>query len=164
MSHPWRHLPCSCHTFVWLKWLFLIFHLYLSGEAATSRLSSPLLQNLNFPSLLQPFVLLSLCTVAPWISVFWCIVQSRRVKPLFSLINVCLANTLIIASRANRIDNYTLYTEALSHSLCLSSIASHCFFHSFPSLLSFSIPLKPVVCHIYFCEHSGVFFPTCNWH
>lgn len=74
--------------------------------------------------------------------------------------NVCLANTLIISTRANRIDNYTLYTEALPHFLCLPIIPSHCFFHWVPSpRFSPSVFLKPIVFGIYFCEHHGVFFP-----
>lgn len=75
------------------------------------------------------------------IFVAWFILQSRGVMLCFSLINVCLENTLIISTRANRIDNYTLYEEALSlsHPLCFSFIPSHCFFHSVlsPILSSF---------------------------
>lgn len=117
--------------------------------------------NLNFLSL-SPFCF-SLCppyyqsSVSPRFihSVsffFFSLVHSAEqgVMLLFSVINVCLANTLIISTRANRIDNYTLYTEALSHSLCLSFIPSHCFFHSAPSLLSFSVVLDPIVCAICF--------------
>lgn len=45
------------------------------------------------------------------------------------LMDVCLANTVIITSRANRMDNYILYTEALSHCLCPSFVPSQCSFH-----------------------------------
>ena len=73
---------------------------------------------------------------------------------LFSLINVCLANTLIILIQANKIDNYTLYTEALS--LCLLFA-----FPSFPptaSSIQFHIPSLFVSSSLCVAESNVVFF------
>lgn len=63
----------------------------------------------------------------------WCGADGPGLLP--SLMNVCLANTVIITGRANRTDNYTLYTEALSHRLCPSFTPSHGFFHPLASPL-----------------------------
>lgn len=115
--------------------------------------------NLNFLSFFVSFLFFSLSPILSLNIIFFSLVHSaeQRVMLLFSVINVCLANTLIISTRANRIDNYTLYTEALSHCRFLSFIPSHCFFHLASSLLSFSVVLDPIVCGICFWEHCGVF-------
>lgn len=156
--------------FVCLTWLLFIYHLYLSRCLNSSHRfcvfifllstgSTSLSLSLSVP-LSRSFLHSSVSIISPpgfFFFVVRFILQSRGLMLCFSLINVCLANTLIISTRANRIDNYTLYTEALSLILFV--------FSSFPPtassvqfLLSFSVFLQPIVCGVlYFWEQCGVF-------
>lgn len=65
-----------------------------------------------------PFIL---CVISPHgFPHFGSFCSAEQALMLFSWINVCLAHTLIISTRANRIDNYTIYTEALFRVLFVS--------------------------------------------
>jgi len=118
-------------------------------------LSIPLSQSYLHPSV-NLAALHSQYNFTSWIFVIWLILQSRSLMLLFSLINVYSANTLIISTRANRLDNYTSYIEALSPliSLFLSFIPSHCFYLSLPPL---SLTLSCLLCVAFFSEQYGVF-------
>lgn len=87
--------------------------------------------NSFFPSSIKPHYQLStqflnltpfiLCVISPHgFPHFGSFCSAEQALMLFSWINVCLANTLIISTRANRIDNYTIYTEALFRVLFVS--------------------------------------------
>lgn len=60
---------------------------------------------------------------------------------LFHSINVCFANALIISIGANRIDNYTLYTEALPHLFVFLSFPPTAPYFYLPPTLSLQLLL-----------------------
>lgn len=171
-------LHATVTLFVWLTWLFIyVSPLSLKSHrqqcltsshrfclSSVHRVKLSLFLSVPFAhSFLHAFVNLitpfhSQYNVTSWIFVIRFILQSRGVMMCFSLINVCLANTLIISTRANRIDNYTLYTEALSLILFVfpsfPPTASSIQFHLSSLSPSFSSPL----CVVSFSESNVVFF------
>lgn len=171
VSCPWHYPQCICHTLCVTQMAFIYLSslsLWRDSDVSLLHIALVFKSKLSLSpfcfSLCPPYISFLCLTPIHSLDIFFFFVffglahsAEQGVMLLFSVINVCLANTLIISTRANRIDNYTLYTEALSHSLCLSFIPSYCFFHSASSLLSFSVVLEPIVCGICFWEGCGVF-------